>query len=191
MVKTDIILLDSLKKGEERAYKQLYNLYYHNLVVYCSNLTKDQARAEDIVQQTFVKLWIKKDSLQIQSSIKGYLYRAVYNTFLKEYQKVKKEERALIEMKNNALLSLVDDIENIDQQRIKLLESAIEQLPRKNREIFLLSKKSGYKYREIALQMDISEKAVEKHISRAKKSIKNWFENHKVVMLFTLLRSKL
>lgn len=191
MVKTDNLLLDSLKKGEERAYKQLYNLYYHNLVVYCSNLTKDQARAEDIVQQTFVKLWIKKDSLQIQSSLKSYLYRAVYNTFLKEYHKIKKEEMALMEIKNSALLSLVDDKEIIHQERMKLLESAIEQLPRKNREIFLLSKKSGYKYREIALQMDISEKAVEKHISRAKKSIKNWFESHKVVMLFTLLKSKL
>ena len=191
MFKTDILLLDSLKKGDERAYKQLYNLHYNNLVVYCHNLTKDQNRAKDIVQQTFVKIWIKKDSLYIKSSIKSYLYRAVYNTFLKEYQKIKMEEKALMEIKNGALLSLIHEDENIQEERMKLLELAIADLPRKNKEVFLLSKKFGYQYKEIAAELDISEKAVEKHISRAKKSIKEWFEKNKVVVFFILFRTKL
>ncbi|GBF20708.1 MULTISPECIES: RNA polymerase sigma factor [Arenibacter] len=186
MYNQDTFLLESLKKGDERAYKKLYELYYTGLVVYCYNLTKDQDRAEDIVQQTLVKIWIKKDSLNIRTSLKNYLYRAVYNTFLKEYRKLKKEEVALLELKNNILLDFVERDESLLEERMQLLESAIDQLPKKNREVFLLSKKSGYKHKEIASQLDISEKAVEKHISRATQSIKKWLKEKKnsLVLIF-------
>jgi len=183
----EILLLDNLKKGDERAYKQLYDLHYTNLVVYCYNLTKDQARAEDIVQQTFVKIWIKRDTLNIRTSIKNYLYRSVYNTFLKEYRKIKREEVALLDLKNNVLIDLVERDDTILQQRIKLLETAIDQLPKKNKEVFLLSKKSGYKHKEIASQLNISEKAVEKHISRATQYIKKWFNDTKTSLVLIFL----
>lgn len=186
MYNKENLLLDSLKNGDERAYKNLYDIYYTGLVVYCYNLTKDRDRAEDIVQQTLVKIWIKRDILNIKTSLKNYLYRAVYNTFLKEYRKLKKEELALLDIKNSVLIDFVEKDENILEERIKLLELAIDQLPRKNKEVFLLSKKSGYKHREIAAQLDISEKAVEKHISRATQSIKKWLKEKKnsLILLF-------
>ncbi|MCK0135717.1 RNA polymerase sigma-70 factor [Arenibacter sp. S6351L] len=191
MQNKDVLLLDSLKKGDERAYKNLYDLYYSGLVVYCFNLTKDQDRAEDIVQQTLVKIWIKRDTLHIRSSLKSYLYRSVYNTFLKEYKKLKKEEVVLADLKNTVLMDFVEKDESILEERMKLLESAIDQLPKKNREVFLLSKKSGYKHKEIAAQLDISEKAVEKHISRATQSIKKWLKDKKnsLVLLFLRFRT--
>jgi len=187
----EILLLDSLKKGDERAYKHIYNLYYANLVVYCYNLTKDQDRAEDIVQQTLVQIWIKRDTLDIRSSLKNYLYRSVYNTFLKEYRKLKKEEVALLELKNSVLIDFVERDETVLEERMKLLEFAIDQLPKKNKEVFLLSKKSGYKHKEIAAQLDISEKAVEKHISRATQSIKKWLKDKKnsLVLIFLGFRT--
>src|SRR5690606_28262069 len=152
-------------------------LHYINLVIYCYNLTKDQDRAEDIVQQTFIKIWIKRNTLVIKSSLKSYLYRSVYNTFLKEYRKIKKEEVALADLKNSIFLDFVEMDETILEERIKLVETAISQLPKKNMEVFLLSRKSGYKHKEIAAQLDISEKAVEKHISRAIQTIKKWIKD--------------
>lgn len=190
MYNKDTLLLDGLKKGDERAYKNLYEIYHTDLVVYCYNLTKDQNRAEDIVQQTLVKIWIKRDTLNIQSSLKNYLYRSVYNTFLKEYRKLKKEEVALSELKNSVLLDIVERDETVLKERMKLLESAIDQLPKKNKEVFLLSKKSGYKHKEIAAQLDISEKAVEKHISRATQAIKKWLNDKKNSLLLMFLRCK-
>tara|TARA_R110000868_G_scaffold1647_4_gene13283 strand:- start:938 stop:1513 length:576 start_codon:yes stop_codon:yes gene_type:complete len=186
----DILLLDSLKNGNERAYKNLYDIYYSGLVVYCYNLTNDQDRAEDIVQQTLVKIWIKRETLNIKSSLKNYLYRAVYNTFLKEYRKLKKEELALLEIKNTVLIDFVEKDESVLEERMKLLETAIDQLPKKNREVFLLSKKSGYKHKEIASQLDISEKAVEKHISRATQSIKKWLMDKKNNLVLIFLHCK-
>ncbi|MDO6605653.1 RNA polymerase sigma factor [Arenibacter palladensis] len=183
----DTFILESLKNGDERAYKILYDKYYTDLIVYCYNLTKDKDRAEDIVQQTLVKIWIKKDTLQIKSSLKNYLYRSVYNTFLKEYRKIKKEELALSELKNTVLMDFVEKDESFLEERMKLLESAIDQLPKKNREVFLLSKKSGYKHKEIAFQLEISEKAVEKHVSRATQSIKKWLKEKKDNLLLVFL----
>jgi len=161
-------------------------MYYAGLVLYCYNLTKDQDRAEDIVQQTLVKIWIKRDTINIRTSLKSYLYRSVYNTFLKEYRKIKKEEEALASLKNNAIMEFVEKDESVLEERMKLLELAIDQLPKKNKEVFLLSKKAGYKHKEIAAQLDISEKAVEKHISRATQSIKKWLKEKKnsLVLLF-------
>jgi RNA polymerase sigma-70 factor (ECF subfamily) len=124
------------------------------------------------VQQTFIKIWIKRDTLDIKFSLKNYLYWAVYNTFLKEYRNLKKEELALADIKYSILIGFVESDETILEERIKLVEAAISHLPKKNREVFLLSRKSGYKHKEIAAQMDISEKAVEKHISRATQTIK-------------------
>lgn len=190
MYNKDTLLLDSLKKGDERAYKNLYDIYHTDLVVYCYNLTKDQDRAEDIVQQTMVKIWMKRDTLSIQSSLKNYLYRSVFNTFLKEYRKLKKEEVALSELKNSVLLDFMERDETVLEERMKLLESAIDQLPKKNKEVFILSRKSGYKHKEIAAQLDISEKAVEKHISRATQAIKKWLNDNKNSFVLIFMRCK-
>ena len=187
----DQLYLNSLKDGDEGAYKKLYDIYYTSLVVYCYNLTKNQDRAEDIVQQTFMKIWIKRDSLNIRSSLKNYLYRSVYNTFLKEYRKLKKEELTLLELKNSVLIDIIERDDSVLEERIKLLESAIDQLPRKNKEVFLLSKKFGYKHKEIAAQLDISEKTVEKHISRATQSIKKWLKEKKTSLVIVFLRCKI
>ncbi|MCK0191410.1 sigma-70 family RNA polymerase sigma factor [Arenibacter sp. F20364] len=91
-----------------------------------------------------------------------------------------------MEIKNTVLMDFVERDESLLEERMQLLESAIDQLPKKNREVFLLSKKSGYKHKEIASQLDISEKAVEKHISRATQSIKKWLKEKKnsLVLIF-------
>ncbi|RTE52276.1 RNA polymerase sigma-70 factor [Arenibacter aquaticus] len=187
----DTFFLESLKDGDDKAYKNLYDLYYSGLVLYCYNLTKNQDRAEDIVQQTLVKIWIKRDTLNIRTSLKSYLYRSVYNTFLKEYRKIKKEEVALADLKNNTIMEFEDMDESLLEEKMKLLELAIDQLPKKNKEVFLLSKKAGYKHKEIAAQLEISEKAVEKHISRATQSIKKWLKEKKNSLVLAFLNFKI
>jgi RNA polymerase sigma-70 factor (ECF subfamily) len=99
---------------------------------------------------------------------------------------MKKEELVLSELNNTVLMAFVEKEESFLEERLKLMESAIDQLPKKNREVFLLSKKSGYKHKEIASQLDISENAIEKHISRATQSIKKWLKekNSSLVLIF-------
>ncbi|MEH6679442.1 MAG: RNA polymerase sigma-70 factor [Sediminicola sp.] len=182
-------LVEGLIQGNEKAYRYLYDKFYENLVVYCSNLTNNQAMAEDIVQNVLVKLWTNRSGLTIHSSVKSYLYRSVFNAFATEYKKGKKMEESLIRLKGELLERQIELDEGILDEKIKILEKAIGELPKKCRTIFLLSKKQGYKYKEIALLMNISEKAVEKHISRAIHRLKKSCSFHLVLFFSFLFRS--
>ncbi len=186
MLKKSQLSVENLQNGKEEAYAVLYDLYYENLVRYCFNLTNDLALAEDIVQNLLVKIWINRSNLNINTSLKGYLYKGVYNEFVKEYNKRKRRDKALLEIKHEVLDHMLDMDQEQLGKKMKLVEEAIEKLPKKCKKVFLLSKKQGYKYKEIAAQLNISEKAVEKHISRAIKRLKKTLSNtsHIFMMLF-------
>ncbi|WP_168796355.1 RNA polymerase sigma factor [Flagellimonas onchidii] len=166
------ILTIGLQRGDEIAYKNLYDLHYENLVQYCHTLTHDLHQAEDIVQNVLLKIWVKRDKIEITSSLKSYLYRATFNEFVKEKGKLKQKEKMLLELKQEILDHMVDLDADILKEKVKLLEAAIDQLPEKRKRVFLLNKKEGYKYKEIAEELNLSEKTVEKHISRALKQLR-------------------
>ncbi|MGQ8338602.1 RNA polymerase sigma factor [Sunxiuqinia sp. A32] len=179
------IILKELKQGNEEAYKQLFEHYYESLVLYCQNLSGNRSQAEDIVQETFIKIWNNRNALDITTSIRSYLYRSVYNNFIKEYTKKVKAEKILLDVKRETLNNLIELDREIYDRKIKLIENAIEELPRKCKKVFLMSKVDGYKYKEIAKLLSISEKAVEKHISRAIARIKENLKVKSNLLLFS------
>jgi len=187
----DDILLEQLKKGNEKAYKHLYDAFYKDLVIYCLNLTHNLEQAKDIVQNTLINFWTRREHLNITISLKSYLYRSVFNNFSTQFKKKKKEEETLIKLKNEALFSVIEANEDLENEKMKLLESCIDQLPKKCKKVFLMHKKQGYKYREIAAELNISEKAVEKNISRAIRRIKDAIQLKNKNLLFLLLKKLL
>jgi RNA polymerase sigma-70 factor (family 1) len=165
-------LIFRLKEGNERAYTELYQLYYSDLCNYASNLCGNDDLAEDIVQHTMIKIWKKGLDLNVNTSLKGYLYKSIYNHFIDLQRKTKKETSKLERLKQEALLDFVEfsieEIENIYKQ----IDIEIEKLPKQCREVFLLGKKEGLKYKEIADKLDISVKTVERHMSIALKKLR-------------------
>ena len=180
-------LINGLINGDETAYKDLYEIYYEKLVAYGYNLTNDWSQAEDIVQNTLVNIWANRHKIIINTSLKSYLYRAVFNGFATAYKNEKRKQELLLQLKHEALNSLIEmDGEELEY-KLKLLDAAIEQLPRKCKKIFLMNKKEGYKQREIAAYLDLSEKTIEKHISRAVHRIKESLQNqHSSVFILIL-----
>ena len=90
--------MDSLKNqqlaqrlilGDCKAYDFLMNYYYQLLCVYAQSLCNDRDMAEDIVQNVFVKIWVKRKKINPDLSIKSYLYKSVYNEFINQYRKNK------------------------------------------------------------------------------------------------------
>lgn len=178
------LLITQLNAGNERAFETIYNNYYRSLVVYAFNLSKRQDIAEDIVQNVLSKIWVKRKELSIGTSLKSYLYRAVYNGFVSEYQKQSKENQLHSELKSNYLDEIFAQNEDVQEERMKLLKEALDQLPKKCKQVFLMSKIQGYKYREIAELLDISEKTVEKHISNGYATIKKILYNSTYLIKF-------
>jgi RNA polymerase sigma-70 factor (ECF subfamily) len=179
-------LISQLKNGSENAFRYLYDLYYSEFCNYASNLCGNDDLAEDIVQQTMIKIWKKGADLKINTSLKGYLLKSIYYHFIDTQRKKKKESSKLEILKQEALLQFVDysseEIENLYQQ----IDIEIENLPKKCKEVFLLGKKEGLKYIEIADKLNISIKTVERHMSLALKKLRNKL-NISSSLLFLLL----
>lgn len=169
----DITLIEALEKGDEKAFAFLMNHYFKKLCVYAQSLCKDKDQAEDIVQNVFLKLWKRRESLNNTTKLNSLLYKSVYNEFIDQYRQTKKV--ILLEKKHIDLLSKVVDEEpdsNFDKL-VKTINSEIDNLPPKCKEVVILSKKEGLTNIEIAEFLKISIKSVESHITKAYKIIKD------------------
>jgi len=163
----NIKLIDSLKKGDAKAYTYLINNYHHKLCVYAYTLTHNHDDSEDIVQNVFIRVWKKRDRLKSDFSLQSFLYKSVYNEFIDQYRKNK--HVLPIEKKYIDALSTTIEKENEDHLNhlINLVKIEIEKLPPKCKQTFLLSKQEGLTNIEISEYLNVSIKSVEAHITKA------------------------
>lgn len=166
------LLIQELKDGNQNGYKTLFDQYYFWLYNYVYKLSNDPVLSEDLVQNVMLKLWEKKSSLQITTSLKNYLFRACYNEFLMHLRQQKKEYSTLEALKWESILEIYTEEENQFETDWLKLEKAIEKLPKKCREVFKLSRFEQKKHKEIANILGISTKTVEVHISKALRFLK-------------------
>ncbi len=159
-------LAKRLGAGDPKAYDYLMNTYYRSLCTYAHTLTRDHSKAEDIVQNVFVRYWSKREKIDAFYSIKNYLYKAVHNEFIDEDRK--KKPILYMEKRYLEAIDLVveNDHKNLDEL-IEQMNAEINKLPKKCKKIFLLNKKEGLTHIEISKYLGISIKTIEGHMTRA------------------------
>ena len=150
---------------KEKTFNKVYQQWIQPLYRYAYYQTKDKQSAEDLVQEAFTKYWHKMSDIG-EGKEKSYLYKSIKNIWLNkiEHQKVvMKFETA------TKRLSQVHSPEYLlEMKEFKTkLNLAISNLPEGQREVFLMNRIEGLKYREIAERLEISQKAVEKRMSQA------------------------
>jgi RNA polymerase sigma-70 factor (ECF subfamily) len=179
-------LIKHLKKGNSLAYSYLVGLYYKELCNYATSLARDDFKSEDIVHIVIVRMWQQREKLNTNILIKNYLYKSVYNEFIDQYRKdlsISVLERKYIEV----LDSFIEVKEENETKRlITLVEKEIEQLPNKCKETFLLSKKNGLTYREIADYQNVSVNTVEKQMVKAFSILRKKLKDKMISLLFIL-----
>jgi len=162
-----------LREGEEGAFTEVYNRYWQVLFNVAANKTNNLAEAEELVQDIFLDVWKRRETIDITSNLRAYLavalkYRVI-NLLAKRNRRLRYEQYA------GKKLSIADASTeqwlgfNELNERISRL---VADLPDKCRVVYQLKKESGYSQREIAIHLQISEKAVEAHISRALKTLR-------------------
>ncbi len=169
-------LLDSVKKSDPQAFKELFTKYHRLLVGYLLTLSKDRLLCEDIVQEVFFRLWIKRKEILIKVSLKSYLYKMAYHALLDRQKAKNKQWEFLIEFKHQ----LLEESQPKEQQQhlqLHKLHVAIDALPSKCKEILKLNKFEGLQYEEIAAYLNLSPKTVEAQMRIAYIKIREAFEN--------------
>jgi len=169
----DSEIVRRIRQGDAGQFESLFRSSYVSLVRYAKTLIKDHDTAEEIVQDLFFRLWKDKDKLQIESSLNGYLYRAVHNRCLHhiDHNRVVEKyarEMAVMEQETNESPT---DILHYRELQAKIA-AILERLPEKCGKIFCMSRFEGLKYSEIAEKLSISIKTVEANMGRALKEFR-------------------
>lgn len=161
-------LFCQIQKGDKQAFKSLFLKYYEPLCNYIYRTTNQLELSEELISDVFVNLWKRAENLEIQTSVKAYLYTCSKNALSAHFKSGKN-----IYLTGNEEVSIqIEDSSQSTQAKIEFTElqeeirKAINFLPEKCRQIFILNRIEGLKYGEISELLGLSEKTVGHQISK-------------------------
>ncbi len=187
-------LIVKLAKGDPSAFKKIFLLLYPRMLGYCKLFIKDHCQAEDLVQDCFVKLWNNRKTLHREGNIDKLLFVMLRNhclNFLRD-NKISDFTVAIDNHNINKLQQLYninflgEEDKPLEEHIIISVRAAIENLPERQREVFQKAKIKGQNQKEVAAELGITIKAVEKNIASAKKRIREEISRKYPTFLFIL-----
>ena len=166
---SDADLFDRISKGEELAFKVLYYRYFDKVKSFLFSIHLDR-EADDIIQETFITVWKKRDTINPDLSFENYLFTIAKNFAIKAAKKKLVGELILANEIKEAVIPAVDDFVIFDEMESSL-QSSIHKLPRRSKQVFTLRRGEGLSIEQIANQLELSKSTVENHMNKAIKSI--------------------
>jgi len=164
----DAELVSMIIKGDKESFRLLHSKYFDSLIRFAWFRTHSIETSRDLVQDLFLKIWIKRNYLNPQKSIQAYLYKALNNSII-NYIKLHSTKNIPIEDVHEKVI----DQENIEIQLD--IKKVLNSLPEKLQTVFILSRYENYKNTEIAEICGISVKAVEKRMTKTLKIFRKIF----------------
>lgn len=184
----EALLLSRLKNGEEAAFDELYNIYSPRIYNFVCSTLFNKSLAEDITQSCFIKVWERKEELDLSLNFSSYLYTIAKNLVYRESERQILDARYINFIKNLDIEnhSTVEDTIQLEfiQKRIHNL---IEELPEARKKIFILSRMKGHSNKEIATILSISERTVETQIYRTLIYLKEKLQHYLLFLTITYL----
>lgn len=165
---SDSDIVRAIRQGQESAFEQLFRTYYERLCRYADTLLKDADEAEEMVQTVFLTIWEKRADLDITTSFKSYLYRAVHNHCLnriKHYGVRQNHREYSLYVQADGYDSVTEAIQASELE--ERIERAVSKLPEQCQVVFRMSRFEEMKYQEIADQLGLSVKTIENQIGKA------------------------
>jgi len=169
----DIELLALVRNDSMEAFEELYNRYWKSLYSFAYKRVRSKEISEEIVQDFLANLWAGRKTLVIKTSFEGYIYTAVRNLV---FNYIAKETRRKAYSHFVQLFRI--DTDNSTEETINTrdlqqnIEKGLHDLPEKCRSVFELSRRENKSNKEIALELGISEKTVESHLTKAIKRLR-------------------
>ena len=178
-------LLERLVAGDHPAFTRLYSIYLGNLYRYVSLFFPDKAAAEEIVQDIFIKIWEKRESLAGVKSFKQYLFKVAKNHLLNAIRNEQIKYKVLGHLQQQAETAAPDTQNRVDYRAYVLaVEKAASRLTPKRKRIFQLSVHEGYSLNEIADLLRISKPVVKKQLYAAYDFVRAYLQKHGEMTVF-------
>lgn len=184
---TEKLLIILIKSGDSAAFSSLFSAYYKDLVLFTGRITKDIVSSEEIVQDTFVKLWEDRESLNITSSLKSYLLKIVQNRCIDWYRhkKIVQKHFDLVSQKSLPLYYDTDSYILYSELQEKI-DAILVSLPEDISEAFRMNRFKGLKYNEIAERKGVSVRTIEVRIGRALHLLRKHLAEYFYLIIFIL-----
>ena len=180
MIETDASTFPLVKKTKvaertERESKILEELmtYQEKVFLICLGFSRNPADAEDLAQEVYLKALRNIDSLTDLSLVKFWLFRVTRNTCLDFGRKRKLRHHSSLEPEHEQLDSQTPESQVMAQEQLRSLKEAIRQLPKKQREVFIMKEYGDLSYQEIAETLKVNPGTVMSRLNRARQTIKN------------------
>ncbi|MEG3655866.1 RNA polymerase sigma-70 factor [Arenibacter palladensis] len=185
-------LIASLKKGNKVAFKTIFELYEKRLYYFIHSITKSDYASEEILQEVFIKIWLKKESLDVRHSFDAFLFTIAKNSTYNYLRSIASQESLKKEYYKN-INSLNEETENsiLLAEYEDLVNDILENIPTQKRSIFILSKQQGKSNEEIADLLGITQKTVKNHLWKTLQIIRTELKPHMADTIYFFLISLL
>lgn len=186
----DQLLIERLLNDGERAFDCIYDLYWKQLFQYTYRRLQSEDMAKDMVQEVFISLWNKKDTLKLTSSLSAYLFSILRFKLINHYHanEVRSQHALHVNLHDHPFGNNIDQRVHVNEMN-NLLSSSLQKLPCKMKEIFELSRISGHSTRQISEQLNISEQTVKNQLSTALKRLRlNFTDYLTIAVIYFLLK---
>jgi len=169
-------LLNGLQQGDQGCFDQLYNLYSEPLYINLLKLVKHPETAEEILQDIFIQVWEKRSTIDIHTSVSGYLFRIGENKVYDFFRRARRDKVLYAHVKAAASEQYTHIEETLlFRENEQLLQAAVAALPPPRRQVFELCKLQGKTYEQVSAQLGISTSTINDHIVKATRSIRQYF----------------
>ncbi|SKB32003.1 RNA polymerase sigma-70 factor [Daejeonella lutea] len=176
---TEVDFITKINNGDLKAFEDVFKSNYANLVLFANKFLNDVNVSEEIVSESLTFLWEKRETLAFTSSVTGYLYKMVQNRSLNYLKHQKIENDYVGYLIRNKLIDEVPEHPTdpyLEKEMAQQIKIAIDTLPEKCRQVFVMSRFEYLKNREIAERLNISQKTVERQITIALDKLKKSLE---------------
>jgi RNA polymerase sigma-70 factor (ECF subfamily) len=178
------VIINRLKQDEKSALDDLFGYYYPRLFHFSKSILKIETDVDDILQEVFVKLWLNRQKIGNAETFNSYIFTITKNEVLNLIRTNIRNNSFKNELFQRSVAEEFQMQSQLEFNEVKSgINQVVSQLPEKRRQIFILSRTEGLSNREIAQQLNISEKTVEDHITHAIKKIKTSLKEMGVISL--------
>lgn len=183
-------LLNAVAVGDEHAFTELFHSYHPFLAEHLLRLTKSKEIMEEILQDTFMKIWVGRKNLSAVEKFPAYLLVASRNQALKALEKIARELQLREQYKEEAYL-LEEETEDVNTIHTALIDEAIDALPERQRQVYLMHRHERLTYIQIAEKLGIGRETVKTHLEKAVKAIRQHVEGRigLLILLFQIFRN--